>query len=47
MKFEKFSQPVGNEFNRFYWAAQVLKMHQIVSVGSHSFGLGIERRLFI
>ena len=29
VKFEIFSQSVGNQFNRFYWAAPVLETHQI------------------
>ena len=48
--FENFSQLVelvGNRFNRLCWAAPVLETHQIVLVGSHSFGLGIERLFFL
>ena len=50
MKFENFSQSVeqvGNRFNKFYCAALVLETHWIVSVGSHSFELGIERHFFV
>ena len=50
VKFENFSQsvePVGNRFNRFCLVASVLKTHRIVSVGSHSSWLRIERRFFL
>ena len=49
-RFQNFSQsiePVGNRFNRFCWVAPILETHWLVSVGSHSSRLIIERRFFL